>query len=1245
MQRQCATEGMPHHRDRFVGVCVEDIEKVLDVGFETPWRLPRRPAVAPQVRGDHTEVREMPIGQVLPASAVAGQAVQGQHRWSVGRSEQMCVEGRCGGAHLVHYGTRVTPRVTEVVRQPVGPVCWDTGMTDADLRTGLRGAPERPRRPAARLVRRPEDTSTTREWAQDVQQVFADAPPAPQWRPWQVLGGPGTGKTSLLVDLAVHRIASGAQPDSVLVLTHSRRAATAVREAITAGLLSAGAAADPRATREPLVRTVHSYAFAVLRLQASAHGNPPPRLITGAEQDAVLRELLRGDIDDGAVMWPERLRPALGMTGFAVELRDLMLRANERGMGPEDLIELGERRERPEWVAAGLFAQRYEQVMLLRGAVGLEAPEATAPALDAAELVGAALAAFATDPDLLAGERTRIRHLLVDDAQHLDPQAAHLVRVIGTGTRTSTIAGDPDQSVFTFRGADPEFLTGLAEHDPQRRIILGTDFRAAAEIVSVTCAIAGRLPGLPPHRGASVPETPGSDDIAPGAAAADETERVRVAVMSSQAKEAAVVADTLRRAHLIDEVPWSKMAVIVRSVPRVLAPLRRALLAAGVPMTTAASELPLARQHSVAGMLLVLRAVSERRFGPEEALALLSGPVGGAEPVALRRLRRGLRRVELASDGDRDSAELLRTLLVEDSAESDRMMRGLTDVEAAPLKRVRSVVAKARSALLRGGGLEDVLWAAWQATGLERRWVAASARGGPVGAQADRDLDAVVALFDAAADYVDRLPRAQISGFVDYLTEQEIPGTVRSRAAAESEAVTVLSAHSAAGREWDVVVVAGVQEGLWPSLRARGTLLGIEALIDAVSGADGGDGSTTRLSRTAPLLADERRLFLVACSRARTHLLVTAVDSVGGDTELVRSRFVDELLGSDDENGSEQPVVPDEVRTRVLALPALVAELRSVVCDPVLVEHEPDRVHRAAVQLARLARAGVQGAHPDKWYGTADPSTDLPLWEPDEDAVRLSPSTVEQLVTCPLRWMFERHGGSDGENSHAVTGTLVHTLVQALAGRIPPDRIDQALENAWGSVDLGSDWYARRELERTRRMLDTFSTWLQGTRGELEEVGVEVTVDGMIEPREEGAPRIRLRGRIDRLERDSDGRPVVVDVKTAKNPVSKDAARDHAQLAAYQVAVAEGAVEGEPAAAPGGARLVFVAKPHNKEGATQRVQPPLDDEGLDRWREVIHEAAAATRGPQFLAQVNDGCRHCPVQSSCPAHDEGRQVTG
>ncbi len=109
-------------------------------------------------------------------------------------------------------------------------------------------------------------------------------------------------------------------------------------------------------------------------------------------------------------------------------------------------------------MAAGQFAQVYEQVMLLRSAVGMAAPQATVPALGAAELVGAALEAFAADPELLAAERARIRLLLVDDAQNLDPQAALLVRVLAAGAELAVIAGDPNQSVFGYRGADPALL-------------------------------------------------------------------------------------------------------------------------------------------------------------------------------------------------------------------------------------------------------------------------------------------------------------------------------------------------------------------------------------------------------------------------------------------------------------------------------------------------------------------------------------------------------------------------------------------------------------------------------------------------------------------------------------------------------------------------------------------------------------------------------------------------------------------
>ncbi len=281
----------------------------------------------------------------------------------------------------------------------------------------------------------------------------------------RVLGGPGTGKTTLLASAAARRIAEGADPESVLVLTTSRKAADVLRADITRRL-TADPEQDaplPRTVREPLVRTVHSYAFSLLRLEAIAEELPAPRLLAGAEQDVVVRELLAGDLDEGAEDWPEQLRPALIVPGFAEELRDLLMRAAERGLGPEDLAELGHRRGREEWVAAGHFWAQYEEVTQLQGAGGNALGVASAPALDAAELVTSALLALEDDEELRERERARVRHLFVDDAHHLDPLQTQLVRMIGHTAGEFVVAGDPDQTVFTFRGADPRLF---ADADP-----------------------------------------------------------------------------------------------------------------------------------------------------------------------------------------------------------------------------------------------------------------------------------------------------------------------------------------------------------------------------------------------------------------------------------------------------------------------------------------------------------------------------------------------------------------------------------------------------------------------------------------------------------------------------------------------------------------------------------------------------------------------------------------------------------
>ncbi|MFC6011206.1 ATP-dependent helicase [Nocardia lasii] len=1215
---------------------------------------------------------------------------------------------------------------------------------------------------AVRLVRRRTRAPRPRAWGAPVAALFAEqaqlGPSRPGWVPWQVLGGPGTGKTSLLIDLVTARITDGADAGSVLVLTHTKQAAAALRDAIT-HQLGPEVGGIPGASREPMVRTVHSYAFSVLRRHAELHGNPPPRLLTGAEQDAVLREMLHGDLEDiengAGGLWPPRLQPALALGGFAEQLRDLMLRATERGLGPEDLMALGREHDNDAWVAAGRFFQRYEQASMLRWSVGVAAPEATAPALDAAELVGAALDALAGDRNLLAAERDRIRYLLVDDAQHLDPQAATLVRAIGGGGASTVITGDPDQAVFTFRGADSHFLTEL-ETDARRRITLRHNYRSGAPIRVAAARIAARLPGSARHRigegpTPEIPEhAPGSTGQAPGlpdsaedplADPVGDESSVRVRVLSTPAKEAALIADHLRRAHLTDGVPWSGMAVIVRSVPLSLAPLRRALLAAGVPVRRPAVSEPLARRRGAAWMVGALRVVSaadsarpgsrraiDAMFSPDDAMDLLSGPLGGADQIALRRLRRGVRRsvLELERTGalgdpavggddqfllwgevepapefvepepepiddewlpppdpddplrpepesdwdiaerlpddidlldsetppavsaiveparpptpavpliDQSSAEVLRDLIV--GVGETRLLDGLTEVEAAPLHRVLRAIEKAKLTQARGQGLEDVLWTLWTSSRLERRWFRQSRRGGASGMQADRDLDAAVELFDAAAAYVDRLPKASIEGFVEYLLHQQIPQQGRPLTV-EGEAVTLLSAHAAAGREWDVVAVAAVQEGIWPNPRSRGTLLHTEDLVDLVAGLDPG----ATVSRAAPILAEERRLLLVACSRARRSLLVTAVESAAGEQDLVPSRFLTELVAEADDG--EPGALPVADPGRALVMHALVAELRGVVCDPATA---PERRERAAHQLARLADAGVPGTDPGDWYGTAALSSERELFDDEDTPIGLSPSTVELLRTCPLRWALERHGGTDGDNPHAVKGNLVHTLVQALAGEVPEAQVRAALDQAWRSIDPAEGWHSRQELRRTETMLETFLAWVRATRGELTQVGVEVPVDCVLPARTDTARAVRIRGRIDRLERDAQGRFVIVDVKTGKTPVSAKAVAEHAQLATYQVAAAHGALdEDEQTGEPGGARLVYVAKSSTKTGAAERAQEALDGDGLEQWRETIHDAADATRGPGYLAVRNDGCRHCPVAGSCPVQDTGRQVT-
>ena len=799
--------------------------------------------------------------------------------------------------------------------------------------------------------------------------------------PLLVVGGPGTGKTTMLVEAVAERIAAGVDPERILVLTFGRRGASALRDRIEARI------AGPT-YHEPLVRTFHAYAFGLLRRAAAERGEPSPRLLTGPEQDLIIRELLDvvGDATaQDTVRWPEALRPALPTRAFAQQLRDLMQRAAERGIGPVDLARLGERLGRDDWPAAARFLREYVAVLALR-----DATTRGSAAYDPAELVRAASGLLTDEPKLLEAERRRLAYVYVDELADTDPAQIELLTLVAAGGAPLVAFGDPDSSVYGFRGADPQAVSAF----PQRFrtasgalaevITLHTNYRAEPTLLSATGRLARRMRGASRHRflhpptpaeaptpeattaaapdPASVPgpasgssstgagssstgagsgSTEGSAEgpagqvgsasggVSPPAGSAsvqDSGPVVAGAVVRtfrSPTSETAYVAHALREAHLLHGVPWSRMAVVLRSTTLQLPSIQRGLAASGVPTVTHSEDLPLHLQPAVAPFLLLLRCALEPSVLDEEAaVALLHSPLGGADPLAERRLRQGLRALALAAGDRRPSGELLVDAL--------RDPAGLDVVErrwAAPAQTVARLIGAARQAAAAPGATaEQVLWSVWRASGLAERWYGLSTRGAPVepggeggrarqwrAEAADRDLDAIVVLFDAAARFVDRLPGARTEVFLDHVLGQELPADSIAPSADRGEAVRLLTAHAAKGLEWDVVVLAGVQEGIWPDLRLRGSLLGSERLVDFLAGR-AASGAAAVVGQTSALLDEERRLFYVAATRARQQLIVTAVASAsvgGADGEEQPSRFLTEL-GLPDQRGGPDPATPPD---------------------------------------------------------------------------------------------------------------------------------------------------------------------------------------------------------------------------------------------------------------------------------------------------------------------------------------------
>ncbi len=975
--------------------------------------------------------------------------------------------------------------------------------------------------------------------------------------PQIVVGGPGTGKTEFLVRRCIHLLTEEAVPASdVLVLGFARRGVADLATRVRRRLERSIPALD--------VATFHSFAARLVEAHAARAGwERPPTILTGPEQVALVHELI--ETSDPTV-WSQGVQDLLGSHTFAREVTDFVLRASEQLLDDDAIRAAAAGRDL--WRGLPAFLARYRAELRTRGRIdyGTLLVEAV-HLLDDAEVWNA-----------LGGGP---RFLLVDEYQDTTTAQVRLLERLSRRHRNLTVAADPYQSVYSFRGASYRHVVSFPDDypaddaPPPRRLVLTTSFRTPGAILDAAVQVTSReLPG------AAGPVTP-----APGDG------RVDVYRFGQQTEEAEWIASEVQRLHLAERIPYGDMAVFVRSKRRFLPDLSRSLERRRVPHDLPDSRL--ADQPAVRFVLDTVVAATgcEGPAGTTRAMRrMLLGPLFALPLGTMRDLERRRAR----AGGTWPSAV---AALVPASARRGPGPGGLAALLDDPSWADRLPAA-------------DGFWALWSHLPQIRHIVDDPARADERAAW--RSLAQVLARWN------ERNPQATL---LDYrrLTEEEDfeAQPLLSYRRARGDRLTLTTLHQSKGLEFEVVFIADAVEGVFPDLRARDSLLGVRHLLPHLPA----DAAAYRAFR----LQEERRLAYTAMTRARRRVVWTATATGFDEGQGVPSRFLPLVAGTP--TGEEAATRPPRPETPTTPNEAE-AVLRRLAADPA--GSRGARLAAIAV-LAEGERWGLRSASHLAGVRTRGSDTGL-----IGDRLVLSPSQAESYALCPRRYALERrlHVG-DEPSVYAAFGLLVHQVLEDTE-RLALDRGDAhgTVEEALAALDrvfeptvfgggpFATAWY-RRAVDALRRL---YRMWPSTGRVAAVEREVHLELGG-----------VAWMGRADRIERDDEGIRIV-DYKSTRSVPKEDDIASSLQLGFYMLAAAADPEIG--ALGPIVAAETWYPAARTKTKVTTRAFAP---DRLAEVREQLVAAGAGIAAEDWTPLVGPGCERCRVREVCPEWPEGGEA--
>lgn len=821
-----------------------------------------------------------------------------------------------------------------------------------------------------------------------------------------VVAGPGTGKTEFLVRRVGHILASeAAEPSHVVVLSFSRRATAKLRERIEAEVGATGVPVD--------VTTFHSLA---LRLIETATAGDRPVPLTTPEQVGLVRQVLA---EEDPASWPLTYRGILDSPAFSAEVADFLLRCSERLLSPEDLEIRA--RERADWRGLpGLFG-RY-----LRRLSDLGRTDYGVLLTRAVDLLRRA------EPGGLVDD---LRYVLVDEYQDTTPAQAAMAELLATRHGNLTVAGDPYQSIFSFRGAELRNVAEFSNHADTKRYVLAQSFRVPAEIMDAALRIVsgGDLPG------SAGPVTP-----------TDRAGRSEVYLFDQETAEAEWIADEVKHLIDVDGVRPADIAVVVRSKRELLSELSRALDRRSVPHDPPDARLV---DHPAVRVVQDVVTVATAESSPLASMSadvamrrILLGPLVGVtvglERQMLREHQRGIAWADVLASHLPNRTGLCR--LVSEPTWA-------ADVGAAEGFWLLWTTLEGVSGVVHSP--ERVEW--------RRAW---TAFGQMLSRQAERD------------------PAVSLARFFELVEEEDFEATPLISHRLTEERVSLTTLHQVKGLEFDVVFIANAVEGVFPNLRRSRRMLRPELLSPERTV----DPEAQHLFQ----VQEEMRLAYTAMTRARKRVVWTATEAGVDQGERRPSRF---LLAA---AGQRKVGPPGEVEREPITIREAETAMRRSLLDPAA--SPVDRLAAARVLGAPpqdwwdpATFAGAVAAGPD----SPVLGETFRLSPSQADSYRRCPRryVLERRLRLGDSTSVYAHFG---ELTHEVLEVAESEVIGSGRRHADLDRVLEIVEEIWAKADFGTpdldDAWKGKAVAMFERLYENWP-------GRGEPVEIEIAVESNIE--------------------------------------------------------------------------------------------------------------------------------------------------